>query len=284
MTGQNVHYTVLGAGGFVGSHLTRYLTSRGQSCWAPDRANTGLFDRPLGHVIYCIGLTADYLDRAFDTVEAHVTLFSHLLKDAEFDSVVYLSSTRLYDSGDGSGKEDQDLTLNPGNSRHLYDFSKGLGETLCQVCGDGKARVARLSCVYADDLSGENFLHGLIAQALATPEITLETHPDFARDYVHMDDVCEALIHIATRGNRHIYNVASGANITNSRLFDIITEQTGCRITASPPKGVTSVTAPTIDVQALSEDFAMIPRSIADALPKLIAGNRPDPVDQRAAP
>lgn len=283
MTGQNEHFTVLGAGGFVGSHLTRYLDDRGTSWWAPERDNAGLFDRPLGHVIYCIGLTADYLDRAFDTVEAHVTLFSRLLKEADFDSVVYLSSTRLYDSGAGAGNEDQDLTLNPANSRHLYDFSKGLGETLCKVCGNGKARVARLSCVYADDLSGDNFLHGLIRQALGRSEIALETHPDFARDYVHMDDVCEALINIATRGQRHIYNVASGANITNSRLFGIITEQTGCRIAATPPKGMTGVTAPVIDVQALRDDFALIPRDIESAVPVLIEANRIVHGDQRAA-
>ena len=283
MTGQNDHFTVLGAGGFVGSHLTRYLQARGQHFWAPGRDNKGLFDRPLGHVIYCIGLTADYLDRAFDTIEAHVSLFSRLLKDADFDSIVYLSSTRLYDSGDGSGKENQDLILNPANPRHLYDYSKGLGETLCQVCGGGKARVARLSCVYSDDLSGENFLHRLIEQALRTPEITLETHPDFARDYVHMDDVCEALIQIATRGKRHIYNVASGENITNNQLFDIITEQTDCRIIATPPEGVTTVTAPAIDVGALRDDFAMSPHLIAETLPQVIAANRSDPINQRAA-
>lgn len=283
MTGQNEHFTVLGAGGFIGSHLTRYLDDRGLSCWAPDRDNTELFDRPLGHVLYCIGLTADYLDRAFDTVEAHVTLFSRLLKEADFDSVVYLSSTRLYDSGGSAGSENQDLTLNPANSRHLYDFSKGLGETLCNVCGNGKARVARLSCVYADDLSGDNFLHGLIRQALGTSEIALETHPDFARDYVHMDDVCQALLSIATRGQRLIYNVASGVNISNGRLFDIITEQTGCRITSMPPVHVAGITAPVIDVQALRDDFDIVPRDITSAIPALIEANRFDLPPQQAA-
>jgi nucleoside-diphosphate-sugar epimerase len=283
MTGQIEQFTVLGAGGFVGSHLTRYLGARGLQYWTPDRDNSGLFDRPLGHVIYCIGLTADYLDRAFDTIEAHVTLFSRLLRDAEFNSVVYLSSTRLYDSGDGNGREETDLFLNPANPRHLYDFSKGLGETLCKVCGDGKARVARLSCVYADDLSGENFLHGLIEQALAASEITLETHPDFARDYIHMDDVCEALINIATKGYRHIYNVASGTNITNRALFDLIRAHTGCTISAIPSAGMTGAVAPIIDVNALREDFSQTPRDITTALPALIAANRRAPAIQRAA-
>ena len=283
MTGHNGHFTVLGAGGFVGTHLARYLDEQGLAVSAPARGDQTIFQRPLGHVIYCIGLTADYLARPFDTVEAHVSYFSRLLRDADYDSVVYLSSTRLYDSGGPFADENNDLILNPADTRHLYDFSKGLGESLCNVCGDGRARVARLSCVYADDLSGDNFLHRLIAQALSQDHITLETHLGSARDYVHIDDVCDALIDIATRGTRLIYNVASGTNVTNRDLFNTIEHHTGCRIVATPPATADYSRAPFVDITALREDFGQSPRDVRSALPALIAANRMAPEPRRAA-
>jgi nucleoside-diphosphate-sugar epimerase len=102
MTLAGTTFSVLGADGFVGRALSRYL--RGQSATVREfgRADTDYFSQPLGHAIYCIGLTADYQSRPFDTIEAHVTLFSRLLKDAAFESMTYLSSTRLYDSGAGT--------------------------------------------------------------------------------------------------------------------------------------------------------------------------------------
>ncbi len=283
MTGHRKKFTVLGGGGFVGTHLVRQFGAQGIASTAPQRDDQAIFHRPLGHVIYCIGLTADYLARPFDTVEAHVSFFSRLLRDADFDSIVYLSSTRLYDSGGQSAEESNNIILNPANTRHLYDFSKGLGEILCKVCADGRARVARLSCVYADDLSGDNFLHRLVAQALSHDHITLETHPDSARDYVHINDVCDALINIATRGTRHIYNVASGTNVSNRDLFDIIERHTGCHVTTTEPTALDCGNAPSIDIAALREDFKLAPRKIATALPEMIAANRAEPAPRRAA-
>ena len=277
------NFTVLGAGGFVGTHLVRHLGAMGKSYTAPGRNDPSIFQRPLGHVIYCIGLTADYLARPFDTVEAHVSYFNRLLRDADFDSVVYLSSTRLYDSGGPSADENSDIILNPANFRHLYDFSKGLGETLCNVCGDGRARVARLSCVYSDDLSGDNFIHSLVAQAVSDNSISLQTHLDSARDYIHVDDVCDALINIALRGTRQIYNVASGSNVSNRYLFKITECHTGCRISVVEPVAADSSRAPTINTAALNEDFGLVPRDIATALPEIIAENRVRPALRRAA-
>jgi nucleoside-diphosphate-sugar epimerase len=283
MTVDNTRFTVLGADGFVGRHLARYLRARSLPCAVLGRDAEPDFTSPLGHVIYCIGLTADYLARPFDTVEAHVSLFSRILRHGDFDSLVYLSSTRLYDSGGAAGREEDDLILNPGKARHLYDFSKGLGEVLCTTCGNGKARVARLSCVYADELDADNFLHGLVADALLAGQLTVDTHPDAARDYVHVDDVCEALAAIALRGTRPIYNVASGTNIANRALFDIVARCTGCRIATNAPENLTGGAAPRIDISALRDDLGLSPRRIEDYLPVLIEARRPRSPARRAA-
>jgi len=270
MTLAGTKFSVLGADGFVGQALVRHLRGLGAEVRAFGRADTDYCAQPLGHAIYCIGLTADYQSRPFDTIEAHVTLFAKLLKDADFESMTYLSSTRLYDSGAGTGSEDESLTLSPHNPRHLYDFSKGLGEVLCLTAGRANVRAARLACIYADDLSTDHILHNLLRDAKVSRALNVNSHPRMSWDYVHMDDVGRALIAIATTGRRHIYNVASGRNTANSELFALVERLTGCTITPTVASDTCCPRSPKIDVSALAEDFAIRPRQIQDALPALL--------------
>ncbi len=261
-------YSVIGAQGFIGKHLVRHLMARGKTPYTPARDNAGIFSRPLGDVFYCAGLTADYQARPFDTVEAHVTLFARLLKDAAYSSVTYLSSTRLYDSGGAVGREDAVLPLDPNEPRHLYDLSKALGENLCIAAGKPNVRAARLACVYADDLSADLFLHKVIWATRKVRNARFDVAPDAARDYVHMDDAIAALLAIAERGRRPIYNVASGVNVSNLELFKLIRRIDGCQLEATlPPAGRTD---PTIDVTAIKTDFGLQPRRLDAYLPTLL--------------
>ncbi len=89
-------FTVLGATGYIGSRLVAHLQAQGHTVWAPARGDAEVFTRPLGHVMYCVGLTADFRTRPFDTVDAHVGLLAEVLRRAQFESLLYLSSTRVY--------------------------------------------------------------------------------------------------------------------------------------------------------------------------------------------
>jgi len=76
--------TVLGGQGFIGRHLTRYLRGLGYEVWVPDREALDDYlkmpETTLGEVFYCIGLTADFRARPFDTVRAHVSLLADVLE------------------------------------------------------------------------------------------------------------------------------------------------------------------------------------------------------------
>ena len=63
--------TILGSSGFVGSNLKNKLVSVGINTYTPHRSEE-LSGKNLGHVIYCIGLTADFRTKPFETIEAHV--------------------------------------------------------------------------------------------------------------------------------------------------------------------------------------------------------------------
>jgi nucleoside-diphosphate-sugar epimerase len=265
-------FTVLGGRGFVGSHLARYLEAHGLPYSCPPRDDASIFTRPLGHVMYCVGLTADYAKRPFDTVEAHVGLLARVLERCQFDSLLYLSSTRLYDAlGSGIAREDAALPLSVQQPRHLFDFSKGLGESLC-LHASQRARVARLSSVYAQDLSSSNFLHQLVRAGVSERATTLDTSATLARDYIDVEDVCALLVAIATDGRRAVYNVASGQNVSNGEIFAVIERETGCRITPSRPP--TPDRSPLIDISAIVEDFGVRPRGVLERLPSILAHHR----------
>jgi hypothetical protein len=122
-------FTVLGASGFLGSHLVRWLQSQALPYQALARQESGV-GPPLGHAIYCIGVTADFRRRPYETVRAHVCDLARLLEHGTFDSLLYLSSTGIY-AGTPRGHEDAVLQVNPTQPDDLCNISKAMGEALC---------------------------------------------------------------------------------------------------------------------------------------------------------
>jgi UDP-glucose 4-epimerase len=262
--------TVLGAKGLVGSRLVSALRQQEKTVWSPGRSEQGqIFKKPLGTVYYCIGLTADFRQRPYDTVEAHVSLLSRLLERADFERLVYLSSTRLYDAlGAVNATEDTSFNFSVADPRHLYDLSKALGENLCLNSSGGRASVARLSCVIGKQLEDEGFVPNLLNSCFGNRHVEIDSSPHFERDYIGLDDVVTLLISIAERGKQAIYNVASGLNVSNSSIFELITQMTGCEIHAALS---TSGKAPLINVQRVQEEFGFNPIGIEMILTELLA-------------
>jgi len=229
---------VIGAGGFVGSRLAARLAGSGWEVYAPAKGDSEVFKRDLGTVFYCAGLTADYDKRPFDTVEAHATLLSEILRADRFTRLVYTSSTRLYDGLPGTEvSETEPLVFDVADPRRVYDLSKALGENLTVARSFERGSVARLSNVYDWEDGAPGFLSEWLIKARAGREITLQSSPHVARDYIHLDDVLSALIAIAERRGP-IFNVASGELVTNGAIAEVF-EHAGWRVTftgdASPP-------------------------------------------------
>lgn len=262
-------YTVLGADGFIGRHLVRHLRQNGEQVRTPDRELADVERDDLGRVVYCIGLTGDFIERPLDTVEAHVCRFAWLLRRARFSSLVYLSSTRLYDGQPGPARETVDLTLNPQDPRHIYDLSKALGEALCRAFADRNIVVARLSSVYDDAFEADNFLHRICRQALAAPSFEVDTASTAERDYVYIDDVCHVLRRLAEGARHPVYNVASGVNVSNRDLIDIVSDATGCRITVREQPRDRPV--PRIDISRIQAEFGISPAPPQQRIAALLA-------------
>lgn len=218
-------YTIIGGNGFVGSRLAAILRTAGHSVFVPQRDDPRWLTQPLGRVLYCAGLTADFAARPFDTVQAHVGLLARVLQESNFVHLVYLSSTRLYDSlGDNKGlpaDENLPLLLNTNEPRHLYDLSKALGENLCLSTASGRTAVARLSNVYDWQKDAPGFLSAWLQRASVEKNLLLDSAGGVVRDYIHLDDAVAALSAMSAQHATGIVNVASGENVSNDEIAEV---------------------------------------------------------------
>lgn len=260
------HYTVLGSTGFIGSHLIRYLNRKGKKYWAPDKS-ASLHDQALGHVIYCIGLTADFRKRPLDTVEAHVCVLRQLLAQGNFSSLTYLSSTRVY-AGVSHTREDSTLFVNPNNPSDLYNLSKLMGESLCMHSGLPLTRVVRLSNIVGIRSDPDIFIDQLLEEGRRTGHVNLRTTLESCKDYLYIDDAVRSLVDIASSSVQGIINVASGQAVSNGQIMKDLHEHMGFSYEVAPDAATWEFSP--IDTTRLRTEFDFTPRPFADYFPEFL--------------
>ncbi len=259
-------FTIFGAPGFIGSHLTAYLKQAGHEVTALGRGNAPPKNTGLGHAIFCIGLTADFRGRLVETARAHVCSLAELIQDYQFESFLYLSSTRVY-GGVESGNEESALTVRP-DADNLYNLSKLTGEALCLGQSNVEFRVARLSNVIGRGSAPTNFLQAVIHEARQKGTVTLHTSAESAKDYIDIHDVCGALEFIALKGRQRLYNVASGISTSNREVASCIQRHLSASVAYA--SGARTVTFPSIDISRLGGEFAFSPISFEESCIRLI--------------
>ncbi len=261
---------MIGGRGFIGRNLTRRLNALGWSCHVVGRDDPWPTVGELsGTVFYCAGLTADFLRDPFETVEAHVSSLARALKAPGVDHLIYLSSTRLYDDlpCDSVATEQTTLPISPHVPRHLFDITKLAGESLCHIAGSGRACVVRLSSVYGEIGNKDGFLGQLLEKIAVVPsgsDVVIESSSNASRDYIHIDDVLDALLTIAVRRCCGTFNVASGVNMYNYELATMLFAKTGRRLVFTGEQ--VSRGHARIDVSRLQSLLGITPRTVSLAL------------------
>jgi len=258
--------TILGARGFIGRHLADELRSHGREVHTPER-DAELAGEDLGIVYYCIGLTADFRHRPFDTVAAHVVKLQQILQTTRFERILYCSSTRVYDTtGIASTAEDASQSVNSSNPSDLYNLSKLLGESL--VLHTGKPGIiARISNVFGPDFESENFLASLIQDGICKGRIVLRSDPESVKDYIGIRDAVRLLVDIAERGRENIYNVASGRNVSHARILERLREITGCEVELA---GGPRFAFRPIDIRRVQAEFGFAAEELESSLDQLV--------------
>lgn len=258
-------FTILGSKGFIGSHLIEFLKTKDCEILTPKISE--ITDENLGHVIYCIGVTSDFRDRPFDTVESHVSIVNNLIKTTNFESFLYLSSTRVY-MNSSTTKEENPIEVQPDRFTEIYNISKIMGESICLSSKKDNVRIARLSNVIGANFDSDNFLFSLIKEAIQKNKILLNTDLKSEKDYITIQDVVEILYKITLEGKQKIYNVASGENILVKEITDLLKKEIGCEIeiTDNPTLNKFKI----INIDKLKNEFNFKPKDIRNSIQDLV--------------
>ena len=258
MVAARATFTVLGAGGYIGSRLVTHLRDNGHACQSVRRGEP--FPKALGHVIFCIGLTSDFRSRIFDTVEAHVNILTEYLKYLRYESFLYLSSARVYQRLNAEvAEESGDLLVNPNHTYDIYNISKLTGEALCLAQANPRVRVARLSNVFGPRDTSQNFLSAVANSCRNSGEVLLETSLQSSKDYIWIDDAVAALEAVVLHGVSRLFNVASGRNVSNAEIVEILL-RLGFR--AQTAAGAPTVAFPPISVDRLYQETGFRPSAV----------------------
>lgn len=261
-------FTVLGGNGFIGSHLVKEISRLNYNCERPAREDHSIFNKNLGHLVYAIGLTANFRERPFDTVRAHVLHLLNILENCFFDSFLYLSSTRVYLKGKKTD-ENVDVPVNSNDPEDLYNLSKLMGESICFASKKPNVRVVRLSNVFGKKANSSDFLSSVISDALEKGEVFLNAGSASKKDYVSVDDVVALLLKIAVSGEKQLYNLASGKNVSHRQILDEVQKITACEIKMT--EAAESTIFPEISITRIQNEFGFSPSLLIPSLKNLIS-------------
>ena len=256
-------FTVLGSGGYLGSHLAETLQRAGYEVILPARGEP--LPAASGHVVFCIGVASDFRRRPHDTIRAHVVELERYLSQGGWTSFLYLSSTRVY-AGGARGDEDAGLLLRPTDPDHIYNLSKATGESLCLTLDHPRLRVVRLSNVYGDDAGTGTFIADVLRDA-RTGAVQFGMDAASEKDYVALPDVLELLPRIALAGRGRLYNVASGRNVRAGEIAAVL-ERAGVRATFAA--GGPVVRFPPIAIDRVVAEFGFRPQQLLESLPDML--------------
>lgn len=257
-------YTIVGGRGFIGSSLAGILRERGDDVRITAHTDE-LGDEQLGTVLYASGVAAS---GTTDTSYAFTSQYDgvrRILDAGRFASFVLCSSARVY-ANQPDTNERASLPVWPETGNDIYRISKIAGEAICLAHPDPNVRVARLSNVVGENIRSPLFLADVFRQAAQTGRVDVRTTPDSEKDYIAIADVCRFVIAIAAGAKERVYNVASGANITNGAIYDVL-RAAGVNVVIA--EGAASVRTPAIDVTRLATEFGPARERVLPALPSL---------------
>jgi len=231
---------ITGASGFIGNKLYRYFKDKDYEVYgwsyrnpldnipSVDMRNLEKVTKELKQInpnliIHCAGSASveksinDSYDDYQNSVVITYNLFNSIKKMNIHPKVVFLSSAAVY--GDVNALPIKEETVF--NPISPYALHKILCEEICNyfaVNYNMPVKIARIFSVYGNGLK-KQVLWDIYRKYKTEGNINLFGTGNETRDYIHIDDVAQALYLIATKkSNNTVFNVANGEEISIGEL------------------------------------------------------------------
>jgi ADP-L-glycero-D-manno-heptose 6-epimerase len=235
---------VTGASGFIGGNLCFYLEKNGHTVY-PICNTTNLVSDHFRKTCYFSGVFGAR-EKVFSEVDCimHMAANNDTLSDQSCEMIkanlieskkllriskkynhkffIYASSTAVYGQTDSILTEN--IKTNPANvyakSKLKFDEYmiktnpniKWCGLRFCNVYGPYEQEKGRRS----------SYLGQIIKNMMDSKKVKLFEHGEQKRDWVHVEDICQACCKAISTKENGIYNIGSGRSISFNNLFDII--------------------------------------------------------------
>ncbi len=215
--------SIFGSTGYVGSNFCEYKDAIGDSYVTIPRNSLKSTN---GNFLYFISTNNNY--NVFDNPHVDInTNLSHMISVLEanrehLDVFNFISSWFVYGNTDLPAREDSHCF-----PTGFYSITKKCAEDLlisyCKTFGINY-RIIRLCNVYGKtDLKAsakKNALHYMVERVINNEEVNLYDGGNVIRDYMHINDTCEAIDLVLKKGGvNEIFNIGNGEPI---KIRDII--------------------------------------------------------------
>ena len=261
---------VIGGNGFIGRQIVSDLEFLGHRVEVPKRGDLSFIQVNYDVIIYAAGFGV--CSKPMEVLEANVSHFSEVLFKANYEHLIYISSTRVY-MDTPSTEENVDILIPQQDDRKLFNLSKLLSEEVARLSGK-HVTILRPSNVYGTAVNSNLFLPMIIKNALDTNVIDMYVASEYEKDYVSVEDVSSFVINCINESSSgfNVYNVASGINISAKSIADIIQKETNCEVNWHD--GFLGEVFTPIDISKSKGKFDFEPKFLLSELPSIISSFR----------
>ncbi len=266
-------YIIVGANGFIGSYLSKDLTTKAQ-VQNITRDEVDLSQSHYrcisknDHIIYCAGIPRSKKDDQL-TKELNLTILRNTLESfKEPKSFTFMSSVEIYGIKH-SEVINEETSFNPHNyysegkiiaEEMIHSFYKGSGDTCINIL--------RLPGVYSKDSSLG--LMGAIRNSINKNQtFILNNNGQDQRDFLYLPDLSTMTYELIHQGKNQTLNIATGFSTTTKNMCDLIYEHNR-RFSFKLNENIESVSNLHFDIRKLKESLPNIhPRTIQEGLKDL---------------
>jgi nucleoside-diphosphate-sugar epimerase len=218
---------ILGASGFVGTNICRYLSKMKFKFYKFNSSNLNLLNSKLTRqkfknfnnytlVIASAVISKNLNDKK--NARKNITMIKNIISSIEekkIKKIIFLSSTDVY--GKNNKKRiNEKTTLKP---KTEYAKSKIISEKkLYKFCKNIPLIIIRIPGVYG---FGDNFnstVGHLIKQSYLYKTMLLNNNGQEKRDYIYIDDLCKIIIKLISKQFEGTVNIVSGKSISIKKI------------------------------------------------------------------